>query len=90
MATYEKQTWANGDPDTPLSAARLNHIEQGIHDASEAVEGIEIPNPTPSGSDSLLSDGTDTTQRTWSAQQLADEFDRRIQAALQEETSGTE
>lgn len=27
---YEKQTWTNNDPATPLSADRLNHIEDGI------------------------------------------------------------
>lgn len=27
---YEKQTWNNGDAATPLSAERLNHIEDGI------------------------------------------------------------
>lgn len=30
---YEKQQWANGNPDTPLSAGRLLHMEQGISDA---------------------------------------------------------
>lgn len=27
---YEKQTWTDGDPQTPLSAARLSHMEDGI------------------------------------------------------------
>lgn len=27
---YTKQTWANDDPATPLSASRLGHIEDGI------------------------------------------------------------
>ena len=27
---YEKQTWVDGDKTKPLSAARLNHIEDGI------------------------------------------------------------
>ena len=27
---YTPQEWRNGDPSTPLSADRLNHIEQGI------------------------------------------------------------
>ena len=38
---YEKQTWNNGDPATPLSAERLNHIEDGI-------AGIELT-PGPQG-----------------------------------------
>ena len=38
---YEKQTWNNGDPATPLSADRLNHIEDGI-------AGIELT-PGPQG-----------------------------------------
>lgn len=38
---YEKQTWKNGkDGGTPVSADRLNHIEEGI-------AGIELtPGPT--------------------------------------------
>lgn len=28
--TYEKQNWVDSDPSTPLSAARLGHIEEGI------------------------------------------------------------
>lgn len=31
--TYTKQTWINGATDYPLSATRLNYIEQGIEDA---------------------------------------------------------
>ena len=38
---YEKQTWNNGDEATPLSAERLNHIEDGI-------AGIELT-PGPKG-----------------------------------------
>lgn len=33
---YEKQTWKNDDPETPLSAARLGHIEDGIAGADSA------------------------------------------------------
>lgn len=32
---YDKQTWNNDDPDTPLSASRLNHIEDGIAEKAE-------------------------------------------------------
>lgn len=35
---YEPQEWRDNDPDTPLSAERLNHIEQGITDV-EATPG---------------------------------------------------
>ena len=34
---YEKQEWVNGSKDTPLSAARLNHMEEGI--AAKAARG---------------------------------------------------
>lgn len=34
---YEKQTWNDGDTSTPLSAERLNHIEDGI--AAKAEKG---------------------------------------------------
>lgn len=30
---YTKQNWVNGDPSTPLSAERLNHMEDGIASA---------------------------------------------------------
>ena len=36
---YTPQEWRNDDPTTPLSAARLNHIEQGI----AGVELLEGP-----------------------------------------------
>lgn len=34
--TYEKQQWNDGDTNTPLSGARLTHIENGIHAAMDA------------------------------------------------------
>lgn len=39
---YTKQTWTNDDPATPLSGARLSHMEDGIEDAHEAVDGISF------------------------------------------------
>lgn len=33
---YEKQTWNNNDPATPLNATRLNHMEDGIADGFDA------------------------------------------------------
>lgn len=43
--TYEKQMWVNlPDQTTPISAERLNHIEDGIYqaqtDANEGIEGL--------------------------------------------------
>lgn len=37
---YTKQTWTNDDPDTPLSGPRMSHIEDGIGDAHEAIDGL--------------------------------------------------
>lgn len=34
---YTPQEWRNGDTDTPLSADRLLHIEQGIEDAHDGI-----------------------------------------------------
>ncbi|WP_168226620.1 collagen-like protein [Tomitella fengzijianii] len=34
---YSKQTWNNDDPETPLSAERMTHIEDGI--AAKAEQG---------------------------------------------------
>ena len=41
MSPYAKQTWANGNASTPLSAARLNHIEAGVEAAMAAAESAE-------------------------------------------------
>jgi len=39
---YEKQTWALGTQGgTPLSAARFNHMEDGIADASDRLDAVE-------------------------------------------------
>ena len=37
---YSKQTWTNGDANTPLSGPRLTHVEEGIEDAHEAVDAL--------------------------------------------------
>lgn len=37
MTDYEKQTWTDGSKSTPLSAARLTHMEEGI--AAKAARG---------------------------------------------------
>ena len=57
---YEKQEWVNGSKDTPLSAARLNHIEEGI--AAKAARGPkgekgDPGEPGPPGADGA--DGAD-------------------------------
>ena len=49
---YEKQTWNNGDAATPLSAERLNHIEDGIANV-ELTPGPQGPAGPPGA------DGTD-------------------------------
>jgi hypothetical protein len=38
---YTKQTWADGDPTKPLSANRMNYMEQGIQDA----HALNSPDP---------------------------------------------
>lgn len=43
--TYYKQEWRNGDPTTPISAARLEHIEDGIFTAHELGEREGKPGP---------------------------------------------
>lgn len=43
MPDYEKQFWVNGpDGETPLDAARLNHMEDGI--AAASVDEILVLN----------------------------------------------
>lgn len=43
--TYYKQEWRNNDPSTPISAARLEHMEQGIFDAHELEARQGEPGP---------------------------------------------
>lgn len=45
---YSKQTWGDGNPATPLSAARLNHMEDGIDAAMSAAESA-TGEPGPAG-----------------------------------------
>lgn len=41
MTLYTKQTWVDGSAGgTPVSAARLSHIEEGVRKAAEEVTGI--------------------------------------------------
>lgn len=40
--SYQKQEWRNNDPATPLSAARMNHIEDGIQAASKGPAGMPV------------------------------------------------
>lgn len=48
---YTKQQWRDGDSETPLSAARLTHIENGI--AAKATKGDkgDKGDPGPAGAD---------------------------------------
>lgn len=54
---YEKQTWNNGDAATPLSAERLNHIEDGIANV-ELTPGPQGP-PGADGTDGAKGDKGD-------------------------------
>lgn len=42
---YKSQQWRNGDKATPISASRLNHLEEGIADSSARVQHLD---PRPS------------------------------------------
>lgn len=46
---YVKQTWVDGDPTKPLSAARLNHIEDGIEAAGTGGGGGGSPTGSAGG-----------------------------------------
>lgn len=39
--SYKPQEWRNGDTSTPISAARLLHMEQGVKEASDATQTPE-------------------------------------------------
>lgn len=48
--TYEKQTWANRpDKSTPITAARLNHMEDGIELAASLVTLVRSGEGSPEG-----------------------------------------
>lgn len=54
---YEKQTWKNGeDGNTPLTADRLNHIEDGIAEKAKQGEKGDDGKQGPAGKDG--SDGS--------------------------------
>lgn len=38
---YDKQTWNNDDPETPMSAARFSHMEDGISEADSKAEAAQ-------------------------------------------------
>lgn len=42
---YVKQEWRDGDRSTPLSAARLNHQEEGISQAHTLISDVLPPRP---------------------------------------------
>lgn len=51
---YEKQVWKNGeDGGTPITAERLNHIEQGIADKAEKGDPGKPGNPGKNGEDGI-------------------------------------
>ena len=60
--SYEKQTWV--DKETRVNAVRMQHIEQGIADAAEAINELE---QHPGGSTVNLTIGTVTSGDTASA-----------------------
>ena len=55
---YEKQTWVDGDKTKPLSAARLNHIEDGIASIPAGKNG-------KSAYEIALDDGFVGTESAW-------------------------
>ena len=63
---YEKQTWNDDDEDTPLSAARLTHIEEGIAAKAErgpqGPEGPQGPKGDTGPAGPAGADGTDGAQ----------------------------
>lgn len=62
MVAYTQQTWADGSAGgTPISAARLNHMEAGIKDASYARDAttVQIKNGAPGADDDMA--GTEVT-----------------------------
>lgn len=50
IMAYDKQEWRNDDPETPMSAARFTHMEDGIgeaHDLADAARST-ADNAAPS------------------------------------------
>ena len=57
MSSYEKQEWVDGSKGTPLSAARLNHMEEGI--AAKAARGPKGEKGDPGEQGPPGADGAD-------------------------------
>lgn len=73
---YEKQEWRDDDPETPLSAERLKHIEDGI--ADKAAKGDPGKDGAPGKDGKPGTDGDDgadgfPTEEQWNA--LVDRVD---------------
>jgi hypothetical protein len=56
MTLYSKQTWNNGSAGgTPISATRLDHIEEGIETAAQEVTALlEADPPTAQGTFTIV------------------------------------
>lgn len=53
---YIKQTWENGSAATPLSAARMTHLEDGVFAATAAAEAV--PAEGPPGTNATITSAT--------------------------------
>lgn len=70
---YSKQTWVNGaGGGTPRSAARLNHQEDGIKEASDRLDTVEA----------ALDDKQDVSVKPWPPVDLTDATTIATNAAL--------
>lgn len=68
---FTPKAWVDGTAGgTPITAAELNRIEDGIDEAHEEIS--TLPTPPAAGTAAQLTAGTDTAQRTWSAKDIAD------------------
>lgn len=68
---YEKQTWKNDDPSTPLSAARLGHIEDGIGAAADDAAAAQTTAGNAAPADHKHGAG-DVTSGTFAAGRIPD------------------
>ena len=86
---YEKQTWQNNSKATPLSAARMSHLEDGIAEIDTAFTDLKLKTETVEA-DLLLKQNillSGETIKTINGQSLLGSGDIEIETSTEEDTT---
>ncbi len=80
---YSKQTWADApSTDSPLSAARLNHIEDGIDDAAAVADTAVQPGGTATLTNKRITKRVESVTSSATPTVDSDDHDSFVIAAL--------